>query len=331
MTRRTFLASLASATFIGAAPPASKMGIATTSFAIRRPKDTIEFLDYCHSLGAGGVQAPLTSLDAAYVLNLRKRAESQGMYLEVMAALPKEDASSFENIVKAAKQAGALAIRSACLGSRRYETFSNLDEWKKFVSDSKAAIARAVPIVERHKIPLAIENHKDWTAVELAGLLREYSSSYLGACLDAGNNIAMLDDPIATVEQLAPFAVSTHVKDMAVSEYGDGFLLAEVPLGEGMLDVAGIVNTIRKARPQTRMTLEMMTSHTLKVPCLTEKYWATWPEKRGKDLARTLAMVRKHARTVMPENGGPDKAAELRLEEDNVKRCLFYAREKLEL
>src|SRR5579864_8445159 len=32
------------------------MGVNVYSFAYRRPKSTLEFLEYCHSLGAGGVQ-----------------------------------------------------------------------------------------------------------------------------------------------------------------------------------------------------------------------------------------------------------------------------------
>jgi sugar phosphate isomerase/epimerase len=63
-------------------------------------------------------------------------------------------------------------------------------------------------------VPLAIENHKDWTADEMAALMKEKASRWLGVCLDTGNNIALLDDPMATVEALAPYAISTHIKDM---------------------------------------------------------------------------------------------------------------------
>ena len=86
MMRRTFLAGLASSA-LAAAPTRSKLGIATTSFWIRRPKDTIEFLVYCDSLGAAGIQASLSSLDGAYLQKLRQETERRGMYLEVMAPL----------------------------------------------------------------------------------------------------------------------------------------------------------------------------------------------------------------------------------------------------
>lgn len=332
MTRRGFLLAGSAAVAAGA-PPRSKMGLATTSFmTARRPKDTYEFLEYSHSLGAGGIQASLASLDPAYLKKLRGRAEELGMYLEVMTGLPREDPAAFERTVAAAKEAGALCIRSACLGGRRYETFSTLEEWKDFVAKSRAAIERAVPMVEKHRLPLALENHKDWTVDELVGLLKDYSSEYLGVCLDTGNNIALLDDPMELAEKLAPHAFSTHIKDMAVAQYEEGFLLSEVPLGEGMLDMARIVKTIQRARSATRMSLEMITRNPLQVPCLTEKYWATFPDRQARYLARTLRTVRANKPPqALPRLDGLDKPAQLRLEEDNVKQCLHYARERLGL
>ena len=83
----------------------------------------------------------------------------------------------------------------------------------------------------------------------MVALMQAKASRWLGVCLDTGNNIALLDDPMATVEALAPYAVSTHIKDMGVAPYPDGFLLSEMPLGEGMLDMRRIVDTIRRARP----------------------------------------------------------------------------------
>jgi 3-oxoisoapionate decarboxylase len=308
------------------------MGVNLYSFAYRHPRSALEFLEYCHSLGAGGLQTELESLEADYLNKLRQRAEKLGMYLEIISGLPGADAPKFELTVKAAKQAGALCLRSACLSGRRYETFASLEDWKKFVADSKASIARALPVLEKYRMPMGIENHKDWTAEEQVVLLREHSSEYLGVCLDTGNNIALLDDPYVSIKLLAPYAVCTHIKDMAVNECAEGFLLSEVPLGAGVLDMQRIVHMIARARPQTRFTLEMITRDPLRVNCLGEKYWVTFPERSGVYLARTLTMVRGNKpRAPLPSPEKSDHNARLSLEEDNVKRCLAYAREQLGL
>jgi len=328
VTRRTFLALAAAP--LSAAPRAS-MGLATTCFmTARRPKDAREFLDYAHSLGAGGIQASLPSLDLKYASDLRRRAEELGMYIEVMAELPRAGTETFERTVIAAREAGALCIRTVAPGPRRYEAFPTLDAWKRAAADSEAALVRALPIAEKHRMPLAVENHRDRTLEEWLELLGRYSSEYLGVCLDTGNNVALLDDPLEVVRRLTPYAVSTHVKDMGVEEYPDGFLLTEVPLGDGVLDLKQMVYVIGKARPKTKFSLEMITRDPTPVPWLTEKYWTTMPSRDARELARTLAMVRA-AKTRLPRPGTLDRAALLRLEEDNVRRCLSFAREQLGL
>ena len=311
-------------------PPRTSMGVCAYSFGYRRPKSAYEFLEYCHDLGAGGVQIGLESLEREYTQKVRRRAEQLEMYLEVIADLPSDDPSGFERTVRAAKEAGALCLRAACLSGRRYEAFSTLDEWKRFVIESKGRIARTLPILEKYRMPLGLENHKDWTAEEMVALLKEYNSEYLGACIDAGNNIALLDDPMDLVERLSRYAVTTHIKDMATEEYAEGFLLSEVPLGQGMLDLKRICQTIARARPKAKFTLEMITRNPLKIPCLSERYWATFPDRSGECLARTLSLVRAHKiERPLPRPDALDPAVRLRLEEDNVRQCLAYARGQL--
>lgn len=325
MTRRTFLVSSAVAM---AAPPAAKpssLGIATTSYmTARRFRDTLEFLEHCNKLGAAGIQTALTSLEPAYLDKVKARLQETGMYIEVMTPLPKVDMGQFLGVVEGAKSVGANCLRAGALSGRRYETFPTLDDWRKFVTESKAAIARAVPIVDKHRMPLALENHKDWTLEEMLGVLKTYNSEYFGACLDTGNNISLLDDPMEVVEKLAPYAIATHIKDMGVAEYSDGFLLSEVVFGEGFLNIPSVIATIRKARPKTRMTLEMISRDPLKVPVLTDKYWATFPDRNGVYMARTMRLVRDK-KTKLPMFSNLSKEKQIEVEEDNVKRCLALA------
>ncbi|MGC9998502.1 MAG: sugar phosphate isomerase/epimerase [Bryobacteraceae bacterium] len=337
MTRRNFLASSAvsAAAFAQPTPPLARtsMGLTPDAFAILRPPRTaLEFLDKAHSIGAGGVQATLASLEPDYLKRVRNRAEELGMYFELLLPLPPEDTAQFEQTVRAGKEAGALCIRSACLSGRRYETFATLDQWKSFVADSKAKLARAVPIVDKHRLPLGLENHKDWTAEEMPALLKSYSSEYLGANIDFGNNLSLLDDPMELIEALAPFVINTHIKDMGVEEYADGFLLSEVPLGQGILDLKRIVPLLQSKRPGLHFSLDMLTRDPLKISCLTEKYWVTFPERNGRYLARTLSLVRANKpRQPLPRVTGLDREAQLRLEMDILTSCLTYARDELGL
>jgi sugar phosphate isomerase/epimerase len=309
MTRRTLISSgigmAAAAALDGnvfAAPPKSSLGIATTSFmTFGRYREPIAFLERCHDLGAAGVQVQLPN-DPADLRKIRARAEELGMFIEGMAPMPKSnDTAAFEEALKSAKQAGAIAVRTGTSGGRRYEKWNSLNDWKAFVEESTAATKKIGAIADRMKIPVGMENHKDWTIAEEVDLMKKYGSEYFGTLLDFGNNIALLDSPESILE-LAPYAKMCHAKDMAVEEYPKGFLLSEVPLGEGILDLPRIVDAVRAANPKAKFSLEMITREPLEVPCLTDKYWVTFPDRPG-----------------------------IRVEEDNVKQSLNYAREKLNL
>jgi 3-oxoisoapionate decarboxylase len=140
-----------------------------------------------------------------------------------------------------------------------------------------------------------------------------------------------LEDPLAVVEALAPLAFSVHLKDQAVQEYGDGFLLADVALGDGFLDLKRMVDVLRDAKPDIRFTLETITRDPLRVPCLAESYWATFPTVPGADLAYALRTVRTQAAVELANvsNLELDKQAEMEL--DTVHRSLQYARNTLGL
>jgi sugar phosphate isomerase/epimerase len=254
------------------------------------------------------------------------------MYLEIQTFLPRPDPAEFEHAVKVAKQAGATSLRVVCLLGRRYELMNSLDDWKQAVAGFHRQIAAAVPIVERHRLPLGIENHKDWRVDQQVALLEQYSSEYLGVCLDTGNNLAVLDDPMETIEKLAPWTVNVHFKDMAMEECESGFLLSEVPLGEGMLDMPRITETIRRARPGLRFSLEMITRDPLLVPCLTDRFWASFDDLNGIHLARALTRIRSSRRTApLPRTSGLDPDQRLALEHELVDRSITYAREHLGL
>jgi sugar phosphate isomerase/epimerase len=342
LNRREMLAACAAAvpTLAGlpsrAEPPAEgkrqRLGVVAYSYNIRRFAEPLEFVEHCHQLGGGGVQVGLGPRDREYAARLRAKLEAYGMYFEGVVRLPKDraDADRFAAEVRTAKEAGATVLRTVASPGRRYEVFDSAAAFRKWAEEAAASLRLAEPVAAREDVRLAVENHKDWRAGEMADVLKRLDSRHVGVCLDTGNNLALLEEPQATAEALAPWAHSVHLKDMGVAEYADGFLLAEVPLGEGILDLPKIIALVRKARPEVRFNLEMITRDPLKVPCLTSKYWATLGEVSGRDLAATLALVRKRARS-LPAISGLPRERQLAAEEDNVRKCLAYADEHLGL
>jgi sugar phosphate isomerase/epimerase len=314
------------------------MGLTSDSFqSIRfsspqRLLDADRLMRLAAQVGAAGAHGGMTTIDLDWARRTRRLKDELGMYLEIQTFLPREDPAVFEHAVQVAKEAGASSLRVVCLLGRRYEMFDTLDEWHAAVAGFHRQIAAAVPIVERHRMRLGIENHKDWRVDEQVALLEQYSSEYVGVTLDTGNNLSVLDDPLETVEKLAPYTFNVHFKDMAVEETQRGFLLSEVPLGEGMLDLKRMVDTIRRARPDVYFSLEMITRDPLEVPCVTDKYWATFADVNGGVLARALARIRANTpRAPLPRISGLTPDARHALELELVNRSIEYARDCLGL
>ncbi len=122
---------------------------------------------------------------------------------------------------------------------------------------------------------------------------------------------------------------------MAVAPYEEGFLLSEMALGEGMLDIPGMVKGLQQRDPNMIFALEMITREPLKIPVFTKKYWATFDDSYsplpGRDLARILEIVRDAPKKPLTTTAGLSPADALKLEDDLINRSIAYARKNLSL
>jgi sugar phosphate isomerase/epimerase len=291
------------------------------------------FLKHCQDLGAGGMQIALGVREPAECHELRRRLEQAGMYLEAIVSAPEAgaDEERFAAEIRTAADCGALAARTTIIPGRRYEYFDSLAKFVEFAERGRQAVLRAVPIMERYRLPLAIENHKDQRLEERVALLREVDSPFIGACVDTGNSLALLEDPLETVRALTPWAHSVHLKDQAVQPYADGFLLGDVPLGGGCLPLKEMVQHLQRERPAIKFSLELITRDPLRVPVLAPHYWTTMPNVPAAELARRLRWVRDHAAEKLVRVSELDFDAQVQWEQEQVRRSIEFARNQLAL
>jgi hypothetical protein len=149
-------------------------------------------------------------------------------------------------------------------------------------------------------------------------------------CADFINNLALLEDPVETIRALAPWAMTTHIKDSVVCEYADGFLLADVPLGDGWLDLPTMAGLLRQANPAIHFNLEVITRDALKVPVQTEAYWRTFAGVPRATAEPILRLVRaKSCQAPLAAISNLPAQEQMALERRAVERSVKYAREKL--
>ncbi|MCB1209702.1 MAG: sugar phosphate isomerase/epimerase [Verrucomicrobiales bacterium] len=285
--------------------------------------NALDVLDHVQSLGVAGLQTLVHDWTPEFAAKVRATIEGYGLYLEGSLSLPNDsaDLGRFERDLRNAREAGATVFRSA-MGGRRYEVFRHISEFQRYKETAWRSMQLAEPIARRLDVRIGIENHKDFQAAELAEMLLKLSSPHIGSCIDTGNSIALLEDPTEVVKTLAPFVVTTHIKDMAVQEYSDGFLLSEVPLGQGRLNIAQMQEICTKFNPSVTWNLEMITRDPLEIPCLTQGYWATFPDRPATDLARMLAWVRSGIAPALPQVKTKSTEATLAFEEANIVACM---------
>ncbi len=321
-------------------PIETRFGVAEASFMLRKYRnmtsaeypqftDALDMINHFNALGFAGAQLTMSGLDPKLAKKILKRRKELNFFMEGQIRLPKseDDVARFEKEVVETKAMEVDIIRTVCLSGRRYENFDTKEAFQKFKEESVQALRRAEPVMRRHQMKLAVENHKDWRSNEFVEILKDLDSEWIGVTLDTGNNLSLLEDPKEVVGALAPYAFTVHLKDMAVEEYDDGFLMSEVNLGDGFLDIDGMISIIRKHNPDIRFNLEMITRDPLEIPCLTKKYWATFDPIPATELAQFLHTIKKHkAAEALPRISNRPAEEQLALEVDNNRISCAYAK-----
>jgi sugar phosphate isomerase/epimerase len=322
----------------------TKMGIVTYAFGIHQKNHwagrheglspALALLEESNTLGAAGIQVDLGPQDAPHAKELRARSESYGMYIEASVTLPKseQDLERFDQTLSVAQAAGARFARTTIMPGRRYEEFKSLDEFHEAEQRGMQSLRWAKPVLARRRFHLAIENHKDQRIGEKLSMLEDLGSEWIGLCVDVGNSFTLVEDPLEVARAFAPHALTVHFKDQAVEPNPDGFWFADVPLGQGFLDLPELVRILRTAKPDIHLNLELITRDPLNVPVLENDFWLSMPYVPARELARTMRVVgARGAQKPFVRPSTLSVEQQLALEAGNVRQSLAYARDQLGL
>ncbi len=348
MTRREVLSVAASAPLWASAARMmaqksrpSKMGGTPSAFSVRAqsaaagaPFDVVE---QCRKSGLSGVQTSLPAIEVDMAAKLGKRVKSYGMGLVLETPqLPVEEGQlyRFDFALGACKTAGVKMLHVS-LAERRYEQFETAAVFQRTFERLKSYVALAVPMLEKNRIKLAVENNGDWRAAELAAWLDRLGCDYVGVCFDFGASIALCEDPMDTLRTLAPYTFMCHIKDVAVEPSDEGFLFSDAPLGDGILNLKEMVRVLRAKDPDLPFYLDAATRDPVKAPITTDRYRAVFnsaysplPEK---DVANILDLVRKNpSKAPLPRIAGMAPAAAMKLEDERNLKSIEWARKNLD-
>lgn len=342
MNRRTFLAAAAAAvprTAHSENKPVVKLGI--DLFSIRSSEwSPFEYLDYCAKWKASVVHFSevrfLGGLEESHVRKVGEHARRLGIELEIgMSSIcPSSKRFNAElgtaeeqlsKVIQAAQTAASPIVR-AYLGSMddRKGPIPIERHIENTVRVLRGVRSRAVDA----GIKIAIENHAgDMQARELKTLIEGAGKDFVGACIDSGNPLWTIEDPHLTLETLAPYALTSHIRDSAVWKTPKGAAVRWVRAGEGNVRIDDWIRKYVQLCPGRAVTQEVIVTGPREFPYLEPSFWDGYRNVPAWEFSRFLALVEKGQPA--DNHTPPDKEERPRREREDLEASILHVRKVL--
>lgn len=349
MTRREFAALIAGATLpASAASRKWPLGINTYCLRFQRWNDR-QLINYCteQKLDSIFLQDSLDPgvMDPKHWVNVRAWVKEAGLHIETGggAILPKSAdtyaatvATLRKNIERAAA-VGSPIVRGLLAGDRYTMPPGPVE---KHIETTVKVLKEVRSQVVDAGVKIAIENHKELQAWETRAVIETAGKDFVGSYLDTGNPVFVAEDPMTTVEELGPLAVTFHLRDSVVYEQKDGIAVQWVPLGEGTVDFKAIVNRAAELIPAgTYIHCKPITARPPVILKVYSDEWTKWfPRGRAKDLTRFIQLAKSgqpydapHLTADVPKLREKYMEALKAQQLDHMQRSLEYCRKELKL
>ncbi len=287
------------------------MRLGVDSYSLRwQGWDAFRMLEYAAQIGLDNVhfseRSNLASLDREYLLSLKSRADALGLQIEVgMGSFDRHSSAFRAADGSGEEQLGAMLQAAAVVESPVVRCFLGTQTDRlgplpieQHIEECVRTLRAVAPMARDLGVKIAVENHGgvDLLARELKGLVRAAGADYVGVCLDTGNPAYAAEDPVVSAEVLAPYVVTSHVRDNRVWATENGAMAQWVPIGRGNTDLRRVLGILATQAPSAPIDLEIITALPPKaIPYyeLDSDFWQMFPNMLARDLVRFIAMAQK--------------------------------------
>lgn len=319
--------------------------------------DAFQMMEYAAGLGLENIhfseRSNLESLDPSYLQSVRSRAESLGLRIEIGMRSFDRYSSTFEpDLGSGEEQLSAMLQAAHVIGSPIVRCFVGMQADRlgpvpiqEHIAESIRTLRAVVPLAEQLGIAIAVENHGgvDLLAPELRDMVETVGSDHVGVCLDTGNPIYAAEDAVFATEVLAPYVLTTHLRDSRAWATEQGAMVQWVPVGDGSVDLQRILKILQRQAPNSAVDLEIITGGPPRgIPYFEEEsdFWQMYPQMSAQSFARFVRMAQQgnpiplDQLCLEPGTGGPP-ATELEAFREQQRRhfeqSVSYCREVLQV
>jgi 3-oxoisoapionate decarboxylase len=354
LSRREFVGrSMLAAAALGrtgtltAAPRRRNIKLGIDNFAVRAMGwKAAALIDYAASLKTDSLL--ISDLDAfeshadTHMQELRKRAADAGLQIHLGTWSICPTSVSFRPKWGTAEEHLTLGIRLAkALGSPVLRVVLGNGDDRKTPGGIEARIKDTAKVCRscRSKaqdagVRIAVENHAgDMQAWELVTLVEEAGKDYVGVNLDSGNATWTMEDPLASLEVLGPYALTTSLRDSAIWETPGGAAVQWTAMGDGQVDWKAYFDRFEVLCPGVPVHIETISGFNRDISYLKGEFWSVWPKARAVDFAKFLALAKRGTARLphkYPE-GVDRKVADQEYQRQEIERSIAYCRQTLGL
>jgi sugar phosphate isomerase/epimerase len=335
------MATAAAAAFPQATRAATPVRLGLDLFSIRSSGWTaFQYLDYAAKHGATVIHFSeirfIGSLEDEHLRKVREQAERQGIEIEMGMRSICPSSKSFdpaqgtaeqqiERMLRAARVAGSPIVR-CFLGSAQDRTGALPIEGH--IENTVRVLKNVRSKVLDSGLKIAIENHAgDMQGRELKTLVEGAGKDFVGVCLDSGNPLWAIEDPHVTLETLAPYVLTSHVRDTALWRIPEGAAVQWCRMGEGNVGIDEWVRKFARLCPGRALSMEIIVTGARRYPYFDPKFWDGYRNVPAHEFSRFVALAEKG--TPRPASAPVPKEQQAAREREDLEASIDWTKKLL--
>ena len=263
-------------------------------------------LDFCaaHAVQVAHFSEPrlIGSLDRTHLERVRAHADALGINLEIGMLSICPTSGIFDPAQGTADEQLARVVDAAVIvGSPLVRCVLGNTFDRRMPGGIELHIEKTLEVLRRIRsraidagVKIAVENHSgDMQARELRLLVEAAGTDYVGVCVDSGNAAWALEDPHLTLETLAPYVLTSHMRDSAVWTSPEGVVAQWTRMGEGNVDLAGYIRTYVARCPGRAVSLELIMHRQRAFDYRDPEFWSAYRSTPAWEFAQLLARAER--------------------------------------
>ena len=283
----------------------TRLGLDTYSLRAQN-WDAFQQLDYCAARGVKVVHFSEPRLvggfERAHLERVRAHADSRGLDIEIGMLSICPTSGIFDPSQGTVDEQLGRAIDAAVVcGSPLVRCVLGNTFDRRMPGGIERHIDQVLQVLRRMRsrvidagVKIALENHSgDMQARELKMLVETAGTDFVGVCIDSGNASWAIEDPHLTLDTLAPYVLTSHMRDSAVWNTPAGVVAQWTRMGEGNVDIARYIRTYLERCPGRAVSLELIMHRQRTFDYHDDEFWVAYRSTPAWEFARFLTRAER--------------------------------------